>query len=176
MSHEYRKIGGVALIAFGVLMLFSMVGASLARTRAYHARLAMAGAAAAQAGTEAEGTEVGAPSDANYGPRSWHGAHQRPGPGMGFAHRGHSPFMFIGGLFRLLALGIIAYFILRYMKKRKQRAPDPVAKVVHEDAVETEIRVGDEINNNVAAIDPDEMTVDDLLQAMKRLGIKKLEL
>ena len=176
MSQEYKKIGGIALIAFGVLMLFSMMGASLARTRAYHTRMAMAEAAAVQAAPAADAVESGTQNAPTNAAKSWHGAHHRPGPGMGFARGGHSPFLFIGGLFRMLALGIIAFFILRYLKVRKHKGRDPVAKIIDEDDVETDIRVGDEIDNESGAIDPDEMSVDDLVRAMKRLGIKKLEL
>ena len=153
-----------------------MIGASFARTRLFHARMAAVEVQAAQQPPSAGGAPSIAPSDSYPPAAGWHGHHGRPGAGWDGPHGRFSPISFLGGIFRLLIFGLIGYLLLKKLKKRKNRDPEPVAKIIDEEDVGNEIRVGDEVSNNSAAIDPDDMTVDDLLRAMKRLGIKKLEL
>ena len=92
-------------------------------------------------------------------------------------HRGG--FGIIGGLLRLIVLGFLIKFILSALRKRRgHHDTHHMKSQAADDDLSEEIRVGDEINRDEAppTLDPDEMTVDDLLHAMKRLGIKKLEL
>jgi hypothetical protein len=176
MSRKWKTLGGIALIAFGVLLLFSMMGARAARSRAFYSHMAAVQVPAAQQVPSADDAPSNTPSDSYPTFNSWHGHPGRPGVGWDGPRGAYSPLSFLGGMFRLLLFGLIGILLLKKLRKHKNRDPEPVAKIVDEDDVENEIRVGDEVGNNPEAIDPDDMTVDDLVRAMKRLGIKKLEL
>ena len=95
-------------------------------------------------------------------------------------HRGqrghrHGGFGLIGMLLRIAALGLILKFILGKVR-RKHQGHGPIHAEASSDDLVDDIRVGDEINRDSPPVDTDDLTVDDLLHAMKRLGIKKLEL
>ena len=102
-----------------------------------------------------------------------HSMRGHSGPISRFGSQDRTPFGIIGGLFRLATLGVLGLLLFRVLLRRSNGANSVKARVLNEDEVENGIRVGDEINRTT---NPDELSVDDLLHAMKRLGIKKLEL
>ncbi len=122
------------------------------------------------AATEARGETAAGDSaeNAETNRYSHHGSHRH--------HRGHGP---LGGLLRLIALGLIIKLILGGLRKRRGHHRGDMKAEAPDDDLADEIRVGDEINRDeqpAPAVNTDDLTVDDLLHAMKRLGIKKLEL
>lgn len=176
MSRKWTTLGGIALIAFGILLLFSMVGASFARTRVFHSRMDYAQLQAVQQAPAADDAATSAPSDSYHSTRNWHAYHGRPGAAWSSPSARFGPLSFLGGILKLFLFGLIAFLLMKKLRKHKKGDPEPVAKVIDEDDIESGIRVGDEVGSNPTAVDPDEMSVDDLVRAMKRLGIKKLEL
>ena len=106
----------------------------------------------------------------------------------GFSHFGQGSISSHGGfgaLLRLATMGLLGYLIYRLWLRRKDRKQedggDGVAGGRIADDLENEIRVGDEVQGTRAANEAgvtniDDLTEEDLLRAMKRLGIKKLEL
>lgn len=150
MTDRRRKtIIGIAVILLGLFLLRAMPNRMAARQHM---------------GERAAMMERGAVS-AETGPAYDH-------QGEFHAHRGHGrmggPLHLIGGLVRLVAFGGFAFLLFTLFKQRGGRASDDV---------EAEIRVGDAMSQSPAAsVDLEALTEADLLAAMKRLGIKKLEL
>ena len=184
MSKNEKILGAMAVVGLGFMLLMMMMGGMIMHTRARMVYASRIAAQTAQSVPAPESGESAAPESVDpkyYSHGYGHFGHDHSLVGRG--SRGLSPFGFIGGLFRLAALGFLGLLVLRLFRKRhhcrQETAESGGAKMV--DDVEDEIRVGDEIGQT-AELDlddlphPDEMTVDDLVQAMKRLGIKKLEL
>jgi len=184
MSKNTKIIGAVAVIGFGFILLMMMMGGMMMHARAgmvYSSRMA---AQTAESVPVPDGGESAVPE--NVDPKYFRDGMTRFGPDRSIIvrdARGITPFSIIGGLFRLAALGILGFMLLRFVRKRhhyrQQSSRSGGARVA--DEVEDEILVGDEIGqangpDGDDLLNPDEMTVDDLVQAMKRLGIKKLEL
>ncbi len=154
MNKKRRKnIFGIAIIALGVLLLLPMVGGMVMRRQLVERVRTAEGIPS----TILEQSENETRFDHHHGRFE--------------AHRGRGGFGLIGRLVRLAALGTAAYLLYRLFKRRHD---DTSAETIAND-----IRVGDEINDRPADqtnVAPEDMSVDDLVAAMKRLGIKKLEL
>ena len=81
----------------------------------------------------------------------------------------------------LIFWGVVGFFLLKLMRRRGMRhwhSHRHHGHVENEPNVADEIRINPDAGNTQAEkiVSADEMTVDDLVRAMKRLGIKKLEL
>ena len=79
----------------------------------------------------------------------------------------------------LIFLGVGGFFLLKLMRRRGMgHWHHRHGRVENESNVADEIRINPDAGNTQAEkiVSADEMTVDDLVRAMKRLGIKKLEL
>lgn len=152
-----RRFLGFLAIFWGVFFLLPMlVGGMRARSHAHFVEAA-----------QVDGTTSAETSAAP----AYHHAH----------HYHYGPFSFFGGIFKLLFLGFLFTVLFKGFRRRRhhwkhhhrrgEKSPDDLTE---------DIRVGDEVNRAAAQASdmpsPDEMTVDDLVLAMKRLGIKKLEL
>lgn len=168
MSKKIRVLAGIAAIWLG-LMMFMGVGARRSmHAHAHFARSAERAELHAEA-AEARGETVAGDSAENAQSNRYSHRHHRGGHGL------------LGGLIHLIALGFIIKLVLDALRKRRgQHHGDMKAESPDED-LSNEIRVGDEINRDeqpaaATTVDVDDLTVDDLLHAMKRLGIKKLEL
>ena len=91
--------------------------------------------------------------------------------------RFHSPFRFLSIIPRLLFLGLGGWLLYTFLRRRRDNQDGPSGKVL--DDLEDEITLNPDANAAAEAEGPsatDDLTVEDLLQAMKRLGIRKLEL
>ena len=172
MSKKFRVLTGFAAIAIGLMMFMGMAGrrhAMHAGGFAHHAeRYESAQAGAAERGDGDSSAETNSRASARENAHFGHGRH------MG--HRGG----LIGGLLRLLVLGLILKLIIGGVRRRRGKGNGHM-RAESADDLNDEIRVGDEIGQkeaaaNATATSPEDMTVDDLILAMKRLGIKKLEL
>ncbi len=156
-NRRRNTLFGLVAIALGVLLLLPMLG-GVAMRRQMIERVQTVETARSTSVTESELLENSQRFD-------HHHADFR-------GHRGRGGlFHLIGGLIKLAALGVAAYLLYRFFQQRRNGTTS--------DNVEDDIRVGDEIDDNPkaqATPDPEEMSVDDLVAAMKRLGIKKLEL
>ncbi len=157
-NRRRNTLFGIVAIALGVLLLLPMLGGvAMRRQMIEHMRTVEMGHP-----TAVTASELHEESSQRF---DHHHADFR-------GHRGHGgPFHLIGGLIRLAALGAVAYLLYRFFQRRRNGATS--------DNIEDDIRVGDEIDDSPKAQgtpDPEEMSVDDLVVAMKRLGIKKLEL
>ncbi|MCP4426247.1 MAG: hypothetical protein GY803_17285 [Chloroflexi bacterium] len=151
MSKNWKIAIGIGVVAVGFMLLFALIGGSfILQTRAIPSMLHN------PAITESQ-EETAVPW--NDGMRGWRG------PAGHFGPRGFSPFRFIGGFFRLAALGLLGWLLFRFLRGRSDSGGGVKARVLNDDA-------GDEVNSSAEA---ENLTVDDLLQAMKRLGVKKLE-
>lgn len=169
MSQKFRVLLGIAAIWLG-LMMFMGMGRRARMMHAYqHAeaaeyfedKQAFREAMRDQAGVEGDSAETA------HVHQHHHGRH----------HRGI--FGLIGGLFRLALLGLFITFILTAIRKRRGSGKGQMKSQPADEDLSQEIRVGDEINRDdepATPVNTDDLTVDDLLHAMKRLGIKKLEL
>jgi len=106
----------------------------------------------------------------------------------GFSHFGRgsiSPFGGFGALLKLATMGLLGYLVYRLWQRRKdgkqEAAGDATGGGRIVDDLENEIRVGEEVQgmraaNEAGVTNIDDLTEEDLLRAMKRLGIRKLEL
>jgi predicted lipid-binding transport protein (Tim44 family) len=166
---------------FGVLSIFliffllvpMLAGATMRRRAVYAQYYAQVAAAqsAETATSEATVADNSATSSGESSNTSSPYSHSRSGNAYHTYH--HSSAAFFGMLLRLALIGGVALFIVSAVRRYETKDDD--------DDLADEIRIGDEINRAKGADmsdipDPDEMTVDDLVRAMKRLGIKKLEL
>ena len=167
-----KRFIGMLAVFWGVFFLLPMLFGGMRRHAHMHARAAETRFEASAQATGADGAESVNSAETN---RSTH--HHRHG------HHGYGPLGFIGGIFKLFLLGFLFMALMKMFRRRHwhrhhharrgEKSPDDLTE---------DIRVGDEINRAEAASEapdmpsPEEMTVDDLVMAMKRLGIKKLEL
>ncbi len=168
-----KRFIGMLAVVWGVFFLLPMLFGGMHRHARSHAEFAHSRFEAAQQ-AQADGTD----SAESTTPNTSHRSHRH-------GHHGHGP---IGGLFHLLFLGFVFMALMKLFKRGRRRwhhhhharqngekSPDDLTD---------DIRVGDEINRAEASGEAssegfpssEEMTVDDLVRAMKRLGIKKLEL
>ena len=170
-----KRFFGMLAVFWGVFFLLPMLFGGM-RMRAYsHAQFAESRSEAAGAASAAQ---VDGDESVNSAETNRHTHRHRHG------HHGFGPFGFIGGIFKLFFIGFMFMALMKMFRRRRywhrrhharkgEKSPDDLTE---------DIRVGDEINRAEAASEapdmpsPEEMTVDDLVMAMKRLGIKKLEL
>lgn len=149
MKNRRNNRLGLGIIALGLLLLLPMLRGAVVRRQVFE---------------RVRTSEVA--TDTERAENEFRFDHQR---GDMRGHRGRGGFGLLGGLIKLATFGAIGLLLFRWLQRRRGGGSA--------DNIEDDIRVGDEIDDSpTATVDPEEMSVDDLVAAMKRLGIKKLEL
>ncbi|MGB1249239.1 MAG: hypothetical protein ACPG8W_01290 [Candidatus Promineifilaceae bacterium] len=164
-----RRFIGILAIFWGVLFLIPMLFGGMRARASARAEFAQSRFEAAQQAQTGDTTsETATPNNFR--------THRH-------GHHHFGPFGLIGGLFKLFFLGFLFMMLMKMFKRRRhywKRHHRGHRGEKSADDLTDDIRVGDEINRAEASAEPmpnlDEMTVDDLVMVMKRLGIKKLEL
>lgn len=169
MSRSFRTVIGFAAVFVG---LFMFMGSSLrmGHSARFAERHAQFEAHADMLSDSAETTPSSTSSSVGSSPFEQANSQQAHR-----GHRGHHGFGVFGFLIRLALLGLLLKFIFGKIRQRR-RGHSAMHAEASSDDIANDIRVGDEIDRDAPPVSADDLTVDDLLHAMKRLGIKKLEL